>query len=465
MITTSGSLKLRLVLWLLVTVGGLGVFLLVEAYTSAHRAADRAYDSQLEAAELSIAEAIQWQDGEPVVEVPAAAFQILATNQQERVFYTVIDAAGQEVTGNLKDTVQPSWRQQAKQHPVWLSITHADAPIRLYGRELDTPGWESQKPVQVWVGHTLSGRQALANQLFERSLTRFLVMVLLASLLMMLAIKTALRPIRRLRHLLRRRDADDASPLHAQVPAELYDLAETLNSLFARQREGRDALLRLTADASHQLKTPLAGLQSTSELALQSTNPEDWYQALQRVHTSAARTSRLANQLLSLARLRHASAESLESLDLGAILRDSVMEWAERDIAQRHDLGLAPLPSSPVLVRAEPWAIKEMIGNLIDNALCHTPQSSEITLGLKRGIDEVTLFIEDNGPGVSEAMLDRRHHPFERAGRQDTLGSGLGLAIVDSIARRHEGILRVQRSSRSGLLITISLPLIGLQEK
>ncbi|WP_227370129.1 sensor histidine kinase [Halomonas sp. M20] len=459
MITIHGTLKFRLALWLLVTVSGLGIFLLIEAYTSAHRAADRAFDSQLEAAGLTIAEAIQWQDGQPVVEIPAAAFQILATNQQERVFYAVIDATGQEVTGNLKSSVRPTWRREAKQHPVWLSIPYDDVAIRLHGRELDSAGWESQEPVQIWVGHTLSGRQALANQLFERSLTRFLLMVLLASLLMMLAIKTALRPIRRLRHLLRRREADDISPLNAQVPAELYDLAETLNSLFARQREGRDALLRLTADASHQLKTPLAGLQNTSELALQSDNPEQWYQALQRVHESAARTSRLANQLLSLARLRHASAQMLERLDLKTTLRDCVMEWAERDIAQHHDLGLAPLPASPVTIKAEPWAIREMIGNLIDNALRHTPQGSEITLGLECGIDEVTLFIEDNGPGVSEAMLDRLHHPFERAGRQDTLGSGLGLAIVDSIVRRHEGSLRVQRSSTSGLYVGIHLPL------
>nr|WP_298413670.1 sensor histidine kinase [uncultured Halomonas sp.] len=465
MITINGTLKFRLALWLLIAVGGLGVFLLIEAYTSAQRAADRAFDSQLEAAQLTIAEAIQWQDGQPVVEIPAAAFQILATNQQERVFYAVIDAAGQEVTGNLKGFVQPAWRKKAKQHPVWLTIPQDDVAIRLHGRELDSAGWESQEPVQIWVGHTLSGRQALASQLFERSLTRFLLMVLLASLLMLLAIKSALRPIRRLRHLLRRRDADDIRPLHAQVPAELFDLAETLNSLFARQRESRDALLRLTADASHQLKTPLAGLQSTSELALQSTNPQEWYQALETVHESAARTSRLANQLLSLARLRHASAQTLESLDLGTTLRDCVMEWAERDIAQHHDLGLAPLPSTPVRIKAEPWAIREMIGNLIDNALRHTPRGSEITLGLDRGTDEVALFIEDNGPGVSEAMLDRLHHPFERAGRQDTLGSGLGLAIVDSIARRHEGVLRVQRSTTSGLRVSVSLSLSGLNEK
>lgn len=460
MIIVDGTLKRRLGVWLLATVGVLGAFLLVEAYTSAQRAADRAYDSQLEAAGLTIVEAIQWQDGQPIVEMPAAAFQILATDQQERVFYAILDAAGHQVTGNLDGAVKPEWQRAAQAEPVWMTVRHHGTPIRLHGRELTSAGWESLDPVQIWVGHTLSGRETLASELFVRTLTRFLAMVLLAGLLMWLAIRTALGPVRRLRQLLRQRDADDVSPLQARVPGELYDMADTLNTLLARQREGRDALLRFTADASHQLKTPLAGLQSTSELALQSERPDDWRQALEAVHGSAARTSRLAGQLLSLARLRHAEEASLAATDLSALLHDTVMEWAERDVAQQHDLGLAPLPDTPIRVRGEPWSLREMIGNLIDNALRYTPPDSEITLGLERHDGSVTLSIEDDGPGVSEDLLGRLHQPFERGGRQDTQGSGLGLAIVDSIARRHDAVLSVRNAPGHGLWIGIRFPLL-----
>ncbi|MCD6009146.1 sensor histidine kinase [Halomonas sp. IOP_31] len=460
MIVVDGTLKRRLAVWLLTAVGVLGAFLLVEAYTSAQRAANRAYDSQLEAAGLTIAEAIQWQDGRPIVEMPAAAFQILATDQQERVFYAILDAAGNEVTGNLDGAVKPAWQRAAQAKPVWMTVPHAGTPIRLHGHELTSAGWESLDPVQIWVGHTLSGRETLAGDLFVGTLTRFLAMVLLAGLLMLLAIRTALGPVRRLRQLLRQRDADDVSPLHARVPGELYDMADTLNTLLARQREGRDALLRFTADASHQLKTPLAGLQSTSELALQSECPADWRQALETVHHSAARTSRLAGQLLSLARLRHADEGSLTAIDLAALLRDTVMEWAERDIAQHHDLGLAPLPEAPLRIQGEPWSLREMIGNLIDNALRYTPPGSEITLGLERRADMVTLGIEDNGPGVSDDLLGRLHQPFERGGRQDTQGTGLGLAIVDSIARRHDAVLSVRNAPGHGLWIGIRFSLL-----
>lgn len=458
MIAVDGTLKRRLAAWLLATVGVLGAFLLVEAYTSAQRAANHAYDSQLEAAGLTIAEAIQWQDGRPIVEMPAAAFQILATDQQERVFYAILDAAGHEVTGNLDGAVKSAWQRAAGAEPVWMTVPLAGTPIRLHGHELTSAGWESLDPVQIWVGHTLSGREALAGDLFVRTLTRFLAMVLLAGLLMLLAIRTALGPVRRLRQLLRQRDADDVSPLHARVPGELYDMADTLNTLLARQREGRDALLRFTADASHQLKTPLAGLQSTSELALQSERPADWRQALETIHHSAARTSRLAGQLLSLARLRHADEGSLTAVDLTALLRDTVMEWAERDIAQHHDLGLAPLPEAPLRIQGEPWSLREMIGNLIDNALRYTPAGSHITLGLAGGAKVVELYVEDDGPGVPIEARERLLRPFERGGRQDTDGSGLGLAIVDSIARRCGGRLSLSDRSPHGLVVRLRLP-------
>ncbi|MCH4562063.1 sensor histidine kinase N-terminal domain-containing protein [Halomonas sp. EGI 63088] len=460
MIEVDGTLKSRLAAWLLVTVSALGALLLIEAYVSSQRAAERAYDSQLEAAALTIAEAVQWQEGRPVVEIPAAALQILATRHQERVFYAVLDADGQRVSTNLDFPIPADGREQVAEQPVWTNADTPGAGWRLHGREFDSAGWETQDPVQIWVGHTLAGREALAGELFERAVTRFLVMVLLAGLLMLLAMRVALTPMRRLRQLLRQREADDMRPFDARVPEEMRELAETLDTLFARQRESRDALLRFTADASHQLKTPLAGLQSTSELALKSPRPDEWRRALAAVHGGAERTSRLANQLLSLARLRHvADGSEMRRLDLAALLRETVLDWAERDVAGDHDLGLAELPGTSLFIHGEPWALRELLGNLIDNALRYTPPGSMITLGLVRQAGEVELFIEDDGPGVAPEVRERLHQPFERGGRQDTRGSGLGLAIVDSIARRHGARLSLAAREPHGLRVGLRFPL------
>lgn len=466
MIEVDGTLKSRLAVWLSVTVSALGALLLVEAYFSSQRAAERAYDSQLESATLTIAEAVQWQEGEPVVEIPAAALQIIATRHQERVFYAVLDAEGRRVSANLDIGIPAEWRARVAERPEWTNIEHSGAEWRLHGWEFDSAGWETQDPVQIWVGHTLAGRQALTRELFEGAVSRFLVMVLLAGLLMLLAMRVALKPMRRLRQLLRQREADDMRPLDARVPEELRELAETLDTLFARQRESRDALLRFTADASHQLKTPLSGLQSTSELALKSQRPEEWRRALEAVHQGTERTSRLASQLLSLARLRHvADGREMHRLDLAALLRETVFDWAGRDVARDHDLGLAELPDTPLYVHGEPWALRELLGNLIDNALRYTPPHSVITLGLvghggEAGhTGEVELYIEDDGPGVAPEVAERLHQPFERGGRQDTEGSGLGLAIVDSIARRHDASLKVTPRTPCGLRISLSFPL------
>ncbi|MBZ9560093.1 MULTISPECIES: sensor histidine kinase [unclassified Modicisalibacter] len=459
MIEVTGSLKSRLALWLLVTVSGLGALLLLEAYFGARNAAQRAFDSQLEAAGLTIAEGIQWQGGQPVVKIPAAALSILATHHQERVFYAVLDARGETITADLDFSVPAAWQDAAAQRPVWRNARFLGADWRLHGRELESAGWQTQDPVQIWVGHTLSGRRALAHELFERSVSRFLAMVLLAGVLMLLAMRAALTPMRRLRHLLRQRTAEDMRPLDARVPEELRELAETLDTLFARQRDSHDALLRFTADASHQLKTPLAGLQHTSELALEERSPEAWHEALTMIHRRAADTSRLASQLLSLARLRHLTGHhETQCVELATLVRDTLLESAASLAARDHDLGLAPLPEAPTTIRGEPWALRELLGNLIDNALRYTPAGTTITVRVKRDAESVELVVEDDGPGVPTAWLGRLHQPFERGGRQDTEGSGLGLAIVHSIALRHAAELSLEAGDQGGLRARLRFP-------
>lgn len=456
MIHVQGTLKARLAIWLFVMVSGLGTLLLMEAYYSTQRAAERAYDSQLEAAALTTAESVQWEGSEPVVRIPPAALQILATSHQERVFYAVLDPDGRRISANLDIPIPKAGRDKAAIEPTWLDLTQAGTRWRLHGREYDSAGWDIQDPVQIWVGHTVSGREALAKELFDRAVIRFIAMVMLAGILMLLAMRVALKPMRQLRHQLRQRTADDTRPLNGKVPEELRETVEALDTLFTRQRESRDNLLRFTADASHQLKTPLAGLQSTSELALHSHDPDEWYRALSDVHDGAKRTSRLASQLLSLARLRHIEeADELKPIDLKTTLHDTVLEWAQREAAMHHDLGLAELPSEPVMIRGQAWALRELLGNLIDNTLRYTPAGSEITLGLEAIDHHIMLYIEDNGPGVEPEVRNRMFQPFERGGRQDTQGSGLGLAIVDSIAQRHAAELHVKERQPHGLRIEL----------
>lgn len=476
MITVTRSIKWRMAMWLLISVLGLGALLMLEAWQSSRQAAERAFDAQLAAAALTVSEAVQWRDGVPEVIIPPAALQILATSSEERVFYAVLDADGRQLSSNwplwpVPDALQTSLGQSPDSAPLVVDQPTLHGSLRLYGREVSSAGWVDQQPVQVWVGHTLSGREQLTWALFRQAVSRFLIMVVLAGLLMALTIRYVLAPLRRLRHQLRMRDAEDMGPLEAHVPREIRELAETLDHLFARQRQGREDLLRFTADASHQLKTPLAGLQTTTELAMRSDNPDHWREALGVVHDSAARTSRLASQLLSLARLRHIQGDVTQtSLELTGLVREVALDWAGREQARHHDLGLEPLPPAPVMVTAQDWALRELLGNLIDNALHYTPSGSRISLMVNREGKEVCLAVLDDGPGVSPEALERLCRPFERAGRQDTEGSGLGLAIVETIAQRLGGRVRVTNLQPHGLQVALWLPEVrlsgaGLPEK
>ncbi|MCE3028455.1 sensor histidine kinase [Salinicola sp. DM10] len=453
------SLKRRLALWLTAIVAGLGTLLLIEAYTSAHKAADRALDGQLAAASLTMAESLQWPDGQPTLEMPASALQILATQWQERVFYWLQADNGRLITRNAELPISAAMRDAASHHPVFYDADLDGVPIRLHGREIDSAGWDTQEPVQLWVGHTRHGRDLLAGELFEKSASRFAAMVLITAALLMIAVRALLAPLERLRRALRDRHPDDVEPLDLEVPREMREWVDTLNRLLADQRDRRAALLRFIADASHQLKTPLAGLQSTSELALASPDPEAWRRALNEVHDSASRTSRLAGQMLSLTRLRHLGPDQeRQPLALDTLLRAVVMEWADRQESRDHDLGLALECALPAWVAGESWALHELLNNLIDNACRYTPHGSQITVALRDlSPDRLELSIEDDGPGVEAAARERLTRPFERGQRQDTEGSGLGLAIVDSIARRHGSPLELSAVNPHGLRLSLTL--------
>lgn len=448
------SLKRNLALWWCVIMSCLGGLLLLEAWGSAKRSADRALDGQLEAASLVIAEAIQWPDGKPMLEMPVSALQILSGQWQERVFYQLIGAHGEVITANVNLPISARLQRQIQRTPVFVSVDYQGSELRLHGREINSAGWETQEPVEVWVAHTTDGRNELTATLVEGTLARLGMTMLITGLILVVVMRAWLMPIRRLRQALRRRQLGGQETLPVDVPLELRELTDTLNHLLESEDRHRESLLRFVADASHQLRTPLAGLQNTSELALDSVEPARWRQALQTIHQASGRTSRLAAQLLNLARLRHqVSGADLEPLNLSALVRDAVLQWADRQQARGHDLGVE-LPAEDVWLQGEAWALHELIGNLIDNALRYTPQGTAITAGIGERSEWIELWVEDDGPCQAEDP-QQWIAPFARAGLQDTEGSGLGLAIVASIAQRHGAQLVLKTLNPQGLRVSI----------
>lgn len=448
------SLYRRLLAWLLIPLLVLGGLMLLQAWGEARRTADRAFDRLLEAASLAIAEQVQWQNDRLWLDLPPAALEMLATDAEERVFYTLIDQEGRVITGNAELPGDPRQEETADDTLLYRDIEWQGMALRQGVRRTRLEEWRIREPFEVRVAHSREGRDDLTGELWRANLSGILVMGALAVLSLLLAIRSALSPLTRLRRAIRSREPRTLSPLALSLPRELAELRDALNDLLARMRRVRANQERFIGDASHQLRTPLAGLSARAELALRQEEPSRWREALVAMQATSARTARLAMQLLSLTRLDNPEyAPDLEPLDLNAIVRDAVRDHWPACRRQGIDLG-AECPASPVTIHGVDWQVAEALGNLIDNARRYG--AKRITVHSRT--DPPCLEVEDDGPGIP---ADRRRlvlRPFHRD-RDDLEGSGLGLAIVDSIARQHGARLRLEdgRDGR-GLRVIMRFP-------
>ncbi|PWW33239.1 sensor histidine kinase [Chromohalobacter israelensis] len=425
---TLPSLYRRLLVWLLVPMLLLGSLVLAQAYMASRDTADRAFDRLLEAASLAIAEQVKRQQGQLWMDLPPAALKMLASQAEERVFYALYDANGNFISGNAELPALDDTAADMR----FADIEWHDMALRLGIRRSQLEGWRNRQPFEVRVAHTREGREALTQSLFQGSMLRLVAMALLAIGVVLLGIRMALMPLTRLRRAIRARDPRTLAPLDLALPRELAELRETLNDLLARMRRVRANQERFIGDASHQLRTPLAGLSARAELALRQDDPRAWHAALDVMRGSADKTARLASQLLSLTRLNNPEATpEVVAIDLCHTARQAVRDAWTQCHRDGIDLGVE-VPAHPVMQQAVEWQLAEALANLIDNARRYGAR--RITVRVTEG--PTRLEVEDDGPGIPESQRLLVLRPFHR-GIEGGQGSGLGLAIVDGIARTH----------------------------
>jgi signal transduction histidine kinase len=284
-------------------------------------------------------------------------------------------------------------------------------------------------------------RRALARELLVATAPIELLLIGIAMGLVWLGINRGLRALDPLAHEIRMRDAGDLSPLRTvDAPLEVQPLVATIDALLARLDRMLRQQQRFIADAAHQLRTPLAGLRLQAERALADPSPETVSEALMHVARLSAGTAHAAGQLLALARAQ-APDESLgaaASIDFAQLVRDEVAARAPDAIAKGIDLGYRG-PEHGVTVIGDAVLLREMLGNLLDNAEHYGARENAIvTVDLQSGPDgDCVLSVLDNGPGVAPEVIPRLGERFFRAIGNNHEGTGLGLAIVREIAERH----------------------------
>ena len=283
------------------------------------------------------------------------------------------------------------------------------------------------------------------------------------------AVRRALRPLRDLRNALEGRSPRDLTPLDAGgSPDEVRPLVQSLNRLFAMVNAQAESQRRFVADAAHQLRTPLAGLQAQVE-ALAQPGHSGSSERILKLRDATRRTSQLANQLLALSRADapSASAQPCQPVQLKPLCEHILESHLDAAAARQIDLGME---AQAACVEGHDWLLSELMNNLVDNAIKYSAQGGHVTLrcGLRAAVPadatpQAFLEVEDDGPGVPLADRARMLERFYRVPGSSGEGSGLGLAIADEIARVHHSQLQIE-SGRLGRGLCISLRLRAVRE-
>ena len=306
------------------------------------------------------------------------------------------------------------------------------------------------------VAETLEKRKTLATEIVKGTMVPQFVTLPLAVLLVWLALVRGIKPLAQLEKRIRARKPDDMSPLddHA-VPEEVAPLVSSINDLLSRLKASLTTQKRFLADAAHQLKTPLAGLRMQADLAQRETNADELKKSLKHIGKSTVRATHTVNQLLALARAE-ATGRSLpkQPVDMVMVANEVMADSVPRALEKQIDLGYdgPELGSPSTLLEGNPTLLKELLRNLIDNAIAYTPEHGQVTLRLLVDVFSGTLvlLVEDSGPGIPAAERELVFEPFYRALGTNVDGSGLGLAIVLEIAQQHNATVSIEDAWPAG---------------
>jgi len=465
-VKTSASLRRQLFLWLLLPQLVLWAAGALFTYKLAERYATEAVDASLLQATRALARQIKPMGTGLLIDLPRAAQDILEADPEDKLLYMVSSPPGQFILGNRKLPEPP---QQARSTPGQPLVYDGELPaspeapaqrLRVAALLLTVGDASGATPMRVQVARSSANREELTRRLLLDTVLPLSVLMAGLSFLVWASIQAGLAPIGRLRRAVEGRAPGDLRPIELETaPAELRSLALAINQLLDAVQRTVQAQRRFIADAAHQLRTPLAGLKSQTELALADAEGQAQRARLQRVVEGATRSAHLVGQLLSLARAEPeaGSNQACEPLDLARLARDTTAEWVPRALAAGLDLGLDDASAAEAWVRGHPTLLREALANLLDNALQYAGRGAEVTVRVQRAGDQVVLSVSDTGPGLPAHWHDKVLERFVRATHEGG-GCGLGLAIVKEIAERHGGRVEVGGQAPQGLVVRLLLP-------
>ncbi len=316
--------------------------------------------------------------------------------------------------------------------------------------------WDDAGRNLIHVAELSKERDELARAIASNLLKPLLFSLPLLALLLWLSVAGSLRPLVRLTNDVARREPDNLAPLDAgTAPREVVPLIERLNKLFVRIDASLQKERRFTADAAHELRTPVAAIKAHAQVARAASDDATRQRALDNAILGCDRASHLIDQLLTLARIDALSDETTEPCKLRAIAADVIASIAPAALSQNVQLELCE--GDEGMVRGNPVLLRILLRNLIDNAVRHTQQGTTVRIKVASEQGQTRLSVADNGPGIAETELDKVAERFYRPVGTSASGSGLGLSIVKRIAEIHAASLQLApQEGGSGLCVTVT---------
>ena len=438
------SLRRRLFALLLGGVTAGWLITMVFSYFDAHHEIDELFDAQLaQAAQTLLAFAGEYDDDDDVVELTGNGHPY-----QKKLVFQLWDEEGRLL---LRSRDAPTHR-----------LTDAEG----YSERVDTQGhrwlyysqWDAQRQLRVEVGENHAVREELSRYIAMRLLAPAVLGLPLLGLWVWFAIRRGLAPIAVVTDQVARRAPERLDALAPDsAPEEIRPLLDALNELLARVDRALANERRFTADAAHELRTPLAALAAQSQVARRARDAEEREHALAQIDTGSQRAGRLVGQLLTLARLDPGSRPTMQAVSLDALAAEECAALGQ--IALERHITLELDAPRAVSMAGIADLLRVLLRNLIDNALRYTPAGGRVVVAVGQVDDGVSVVVSDNGPGIPKGERDNVLLRFHRLAGQDVEGSGLGLSIVARIAELHEARLMLEDGpAGTGLSVRVFFP-------
>lgn len=454
------SLSTRLLLWQLLWLLALAALSIPLLLWEASNLSYQIYDEQLLSSADSVIGRIE-DDRNPIaVDLPSDARKLLAHQDKDNFYYQVVGSNNRLID---RDEPLPLPESRAQfDRPVFYQSTVNGTSIRILEKRVAHPH-DPQNYVYVEVGETFNARKAFANRILGAFLMTEAVFITGSVIAIWLGVRRGLTPLKLLANSLALRGPNDLKPIAADdAPIEMAPVVETVNRLLKQIKDHIDKQTRFAANVAHQLRTPLTGVKTYMELAARSTENEKVRDLLVQADHGINRLMILIEKLLLLARSDPAllASQFNSTVDLNNVVLEAINDLRHLSEQNQIDLQFLPAPNA-MEVFGDHVSLLELAKNIVENAMIHSPKGASVRVEIESSTN-ISLIVEDNGPGIPPNERLRIFEPFYRPQSTTAAGSGLGLSIARDIARAHQATIRIENpegQQGTRLILTFETPL------